>query len=94
MTWVFIHGNPRCEGENYGGINIPTSISMQVKGFLLKGLHTFLLRNHHVRNDYNLLGLQNPTKATLWEDLDPFLRDTLLEGFKDLIQVCHIKGLQ
>ena len=94
MTQIFLHGNPQCEGENYGRSNITTSLSLQVKGCLVKGLHLFLLRTHLVRNAYNLLGLQQLVKAISLEDFDPFLRDTLLEDFKDLLQVCPINRSQ
>lgn len=53
----------------------------------------FLLRTHPIRNAYNLLGLQQPIKATLVEDFDLFLIDTFLEDFKELLKVFSYKRL-
>lgn len=58
MTQIFLHGNPQGEGENHGGSNVPTSLSLQEKGCHVKGLQLFLLRMHTIRNVSNLLGLQ------------------------------------
>lgn len=34
MTHIFIDENPQWEGEKQGGSNIPTTLSLQVKGCL------------------------------------------------------------
>ena len=65
MTQVFMCENPQCYGENHSEINIPTNIFLQVIGFPIKGLHMFLLRIHLATNEYNMIGLKKPTKATL-----------------------------
>ena len=63
---------------------IPTSISLQVKGFPIKGLHMFLLRTHLDTNEYNMTGLQKPTKATLWENLKSIYERYLVKWFQRL----------
>ena len=75
------------------GVIYPLTFPCKQKGALLKAyIYSFwelILLGMNI-----MLGLQQPTKATLLKDFDLFLRDVWLKDFKDLLQVCPIKGLQ